>query len=303
MSLTSEYEYIPCIKEYFDMLRMDRSEKTIESYTYSVDKFFDYLKIESTKDISNVTTSQCREYQAACKAEGLGHSSINAYVRPLKALYNWLMENNDFSNNPFEKVKSLKEPNEEKAYLTEEEIEKFLGACKKAEEKAMFSMFFQLGIRRQELIDITFDDVIDDVILIHGKGSKERVVAMPSDTYSLYQEHLKIRNKKYGKDIPYIFVSKMRKQYSGQAIWDKFKTIMKRAGFSEQRIDELHPHSTRHTFLTNFLGNGNDIKSAQKVLGHSDIAVTSKIYAHLRDNALISMMRNQKPLLDKERIE
>jgi len=66
--------------------------------------------------------------------------------------------------------------------------------------------------------------------------------------------------------------------------------------FSKERIEELHVHSTRHTFATNLLSNGENMKTTQESLGHSDIQTTQKIYAHIHKNRVAEAMRNQSIL-------
>jgi integrase/recombinase XerD len=282
------------VKEYLQTLELDKSKFTIDSYKIAINKFFTYMKIESKENLDCLVASDFRNYQAWLKETGLKASSINAYSRPLKALFNWMVENEYLEKNPMDKVKAMKEKKEMLAFFTEEETSTFLSACD-LEEKAMFAIFFSTGLRRNELASLKLSDIDMYTILVsNGKGDKERTVYMPEDVYDVFLDYLEWRNKKYGMEIPYAFVSKARRNYTGESIRMKFKTIMKKAGFSEKRISELHPHSTRHTFCANLIEGGVDLKVAQVALGHADLAITSKIYAHVRNSAVEKAMRNQK---------
>lgn len=292
----SEFEWLPCVKTYFDTLRLDKSKHTLDSYIRAIDKFLSFVDVKSTKDLDAITYGQGLDFLKILKNEGKKVTSVNAYLRPIQAFFNWLLESQYITNNSLKKIKLLKEPHEKRAFMTVDEFYAFFNACKNTEEKTMFSIFMRTGIRNSELINIKLEDVDGDVIFISGKGNKEGYVSLPKDTYELLEDHIKIRNKKYGNDVPYLFVSKMGKKYTRQSISYKFKAIMRRAGFSQKRIGELHVHSLRHSFLAIFLENGGDIKVAQKILRHSKMATTAEIYAHLRDSALLDIMRNQKPL-------
>ena len=297
--IKSKYEFIPEIGEYVNTLRLDKSVETIRFYLAAIDRFFNHLNIKSLEDINNITSTNCREYQAKLKEDKLQASSINGHFRALKALLYWLIENEYIKNNALEKVKAIKENRKEAAYMSEEEIDKFFAHCKNIEEKAMFALFLRLGLRREELASLKVQNVSDYVIMVTGKGQKVRSVAMPDDAYEIFQEYMKYRNEKYGNTIDYVFVSSWNKKYEGESILLKFKTIMKRAEFSEQRIKELHTHSLRHTFMANFMETG-DIYVAQKILGHSDLSTTSKIYAHIRDSGVVNAMRNQRRIINNE---
>jgi site-specific recombinase XerD len=140
-------------------------------------------------------------------------------------------------------------------------------------------------------------DLTGDAIKIIGKGNKERKVFLPEEYYQVLLKYIEWRNNKYGTEIPYLFVSKMRCKYAGGSIRSKLKSIMARANFSPERIAELHTHSTRHTAAANFEENGIDIKVAQVILGHANLSTTANLYAHVRDSRIESAMRNQKTYL------
>jgi site-specific recombinase XerD len=289
------YENIEPIKEYVNTLRLDKSSHTIRYYLGAIDRFFSFYKIEKIEDIVAITPNQCREYQAKLKEDELQASSINAHIRTLKALFNWLVDNEYIEKSPFEKVKKVKEIKKEASYMSEEEITQLFSNCKNDEEKAMFALFIRLGLRREELANLKVGDIDGDIVKVIGKGEKLRILGMPEDAYELYLKYMKNRS-----DNEYIFVSRITNtKYTGEAIRLKFKAIMKRAGFSENRIKELHPHSLRHTFMANFMENG-DIKVAQAILGHSQMSTTANIYAHIRNSVAINATRNQKRLITHE---
>lgn len=293
----SKYETISQIKEFFDSLRLDKSELTIKSYSDSLDRFFDYAKVTDFDSVKKVTSAVIRSYQAELKNSGLASSSINAMIRPIKVAFNWLTYNDYLDKSPVEKVKMMKEGTKMSAYFSDEEVAQLLSASKNIEEKTLFAILLSTGLRRDELVNLKVEDVTDyNILVTKGKGDKQRRLSMPEDVYELFQEYMIWRNKKYG-DNPYVFVSKAKTKYSGESIRMKLKVAMKRAGFSEERITQLHPHSFRHFFCSSLISNGVDIKVAQIALGHSSVDTTSRVYAHLSNSTLENVLRNQKPIV------
>lgn len=297
--ITSSYAHLLEVKKYIEYLELhDKSSHTIASYLTSIDRLFDFLKIENSDDIKKITYDNGEEFQKYLKDSGLESTSNNTHIRNLKAFFYWLSEEARFYlvKNPFKSLKYLHENEKMQAYMSKEEVSLFLKSCKNITEKAIFYLYLSAGIRREELTNIEFSDVIDDSIKIHGKGRKERIVTMPQETYNIVTKYIVYRNNKYPDVQNFLFVSNKGGKFSGEGIRSKFKAIMKRAGFSQERIDALHVHSTRHTFTTNFIEE-NDMKMAQEVLGHSNIAITSRVYAHIGNDRLAKAMRSQKSLL------
>jgi site-specific recombinase XerD len=253
------YKRIPEALEYMNIQLMDKSEHTIRSYESALNRFFEFMNIQSIEDIKKIVPSDGRSFQAKAIKDGLQPSSINSCTRPLKAFYNWLLENEYVEVNPFLKVKDLRLPKKMLAFFSEEEVHQLLSSCKKIEEKTIFAILFSTGLRRDELVNLKLTDVTGYNLLVNGKGSKQRVVSLPEDIYQLFLEYMEWRNKKYGMDIPYVFVSKMRCKYAGESIRSKLKVAMERAGFSPERIAELHTHSTRHTFCSDLIENEVDL--------------------------------------------
>jgi site-specific recombinase XerD len=285
------------IQEYLDNLALDKSTKTIENYKLSVGKFVDYFHIQTIDDMKNITPSKCREYQGAL-LKTVGKSSVNAYVRPLKAMYNWFIQNEYLDKSPFDKVEALKLDKKLPVYLSDQEITAMVKACDSLVDRLIFILLISMGLRRDELINIKLKDIIADHILINGKGSKQRNLKIQPEVSDLMDEYIEYRNKKYGNDSEYLLISSRSKsKFSGEAIRLKIKRIAEAAGIDPERIEKLSPHKMRHTYAANMLESGADIKILQEGLGHASIATTSGIYAHVRSAVLDQAMMNQKSYL------
>jgi site-specific recombinase XerD len=286
-----KYENISQIKEYFDVLRLDKSQCTIDSYSISVTKFFDYLHINTFEDVADVTTKNCRDFQAELRNQGLEKSSVNAYTRPLKVVFNWLQENEYIVESPWQKVKFLKQEKKVVAFLSPEEYNKMLVSCNKNDDKLIFSLLLTTGMRRNELISLKLSDYNGSHILVHGKGSKQRVLQLMPEVCKLLDQYLEVRTKKY-PNCDALLVSKMGRAYCGQSILDRIHQIGLKAGIQPERLDKIHVHTTRHTFASNLVSSGADIRVVQGAMGHANLS-TTMLYAHLRNSALDNAMLNQ----------
>ena len=278
-------------EEYLNYLKLDKSQKTIDHYKISGQKFLDFFSIESLEDLSKITLFDCRKFQANL-AGNVSNASVNSYVRPLKVMFNWMVESGYLNESPMEKLKKLKDKKDLLPYLEEEEVLKMIHAAKKLEEKLIVAMLVSLGVRRSELINIKLEDVNENCINILGKGSKERQVYLPDDVFEMLKEYL---NTRKNSNFPYLFRSKMGKSYSPESIRLKVKRIARMAGIDENRIHDISPHSFRRTFATNMVENGVDIRVIQGAMGHSSINTTMR-YANLRNSAVKKAMMGQTVL-------
>lgn len=287
---------IPEINEYINTVKLDKSPNTVSTYETAINKFIEFLNIESFDDVKKITSADCRNHQTHMKELGLQHSSINTNIRPLRAMFNWLVENENLETSPLSKVKDLKVPKKVLAYLTEEEISLMVNSCKNVLDKLIIVLLITTGLRRNELVSLKTSDFVGSHIIVNGKGSKQRKLILQPEVCDLMNKWLKIRNRKYGDTCEYLLVSKMRSQFSGNAIWEKVKSVMRLAGISEERVDQIHTHSLRHTFVANLFESGGDIFTAKSALGHENLA-TTQLYAHIRNSALDRAMLNQKSIL------
>jgi site-specific recombinase XerD len=284
------------IEEYMNTVKMDKSNNTIRSYEYAIKLFTDFIQVKDFSDIKKVNSVKCREFQSYLISQGNAKSSINAYIRPLKALFNWLVENEYLESSPLEKVKYLKTAKTIPVFLSEEEIIAMVSACKNLEEKFIFTLMLTTGLRRNELVKLKISDVEGQHILVHGKGSKDRRLILQPEIDDLLCEYLDYRNKKFGNKSEFLLISKMGSGFSGEAIRMKIQAIGKRANIPPERLEKIHPHTLRHTFATNLVGSGADIRVVQGALGHANLA-TTQIYAHLRNTTLDNAMLNMKSIL------
>ncbi len=161
------------LNDYVESLN-DKSINTIRTYVGAIDKFIEGANINTFEDIKNLTVREADKYQRHLQ-ETLSASAVNSNIRPIHAMYNWFIRMEYFNNNPFSKVKAVKEKETIQAFLTNEEMIAMVQHTKDTEEKLMLLMLLQLGLRRSELTGICLDDIESKThIVIRGKRGRQR---------------------------------------------------------------------------------------------------------------------------------
>ncbi len=285
--------------EYLKSLEVDKSNNTIIAYKNAIDKFIKYFKVETIEDLTKLGLKEIRQYRDQIVSDGMKTSTANSHHRYVNVFFNWLLNSEYIIKNPFSKLKYLKNEEKLRIFLTQEEVQQVLSSCRNKQDRMIVAFFVSLGIRREELINIKMNDITDDMILIHGKGNKQRNVIMPPDVYNLYQDFLGWRewnNKKMDFVTDYLFVSKNRKFFSKAAISLKIKTLCKQSGLSKERVAQISPHKLRHTYAVNMVERGINMMIIKESMGHEDMA-TTQIYADVSQRALREAMVSQRAIV------
>lgn len=265
-------DYINYVKKY--------SNETIKSYADNLNKYNLYL---NKKNILNVNNSTIENYITS--NNNLSHKTIAHYITVLNSFYKYLLDSNYITTNPVETIKHPKINQHLPVFLNEEEIKNLLNinliTPYDYRNKAMLELLFSTGIRISELINLKIQDIdlINNVIKVLGKGSKERII--PIDDIATKHLTNYINNYRYpllkkNTNIDYLFINNLGNKISRVGF---FKIIKKEAVRANIKKD-ISPHTIRHTFATILLKNGADLRVIQELLGHSDIK-TTQIYTHL----------------------
>lgn len=274
--------------EYINNLKAEgKSEHTIASYSAGIEPFLNHFRINTVEDIVNISKSEIVEYRNSINGKP---STVNARMRPVKAFLNWMVDMDYIETNPVSRIKSLKESKRVPLILTDEEVIAMLNACDNTQEKLMVAMMITTGMRVNELVLAKVSDVRENRILVHGKGDKERWVALQSWVVDLLNAHLSENKDEY------LFPSRRGgDQVTTNAIRYRIKRIAKNAGVEEERLSKITPHSTRRYFATAVLNNGTDIAVVQQLMGHASINTTlryAQVLHSTMDNALESKFGN-----------
>lgn len=298
-------------REFLEHVEIEKgnSLKTVENYDRYISRFLDFAKIADPKDISDDMLREYRLYlnrEPGMKIKGQQASTLkkntqNYHLIALRVFLKYLMKRGVTSLSP-DKIELAKVKPRSLDLIGADELSRLLNApsiifsSQKASEedkeralrdKAILELFFSTGLRLSELCSLNRDlDLSKDEFSIRGKGEKVRVVFLSDAAKNAIKEYLKIRKD---MDEP-LFVNKAKVK-SKNARSDSRLTprsierIVKQYALMAGISKKVTPHVIRHSFATDLLSNGADIRSVQMMLGHANIA-TTQIYTHVTDAQL-----------------
>jgi integrase/recombinase XerD len=278
-------ELLFSFKEHLQAL--GRSRATVELYADQARKF---LQTVAADDIRQVTKSDIEAY-----IEGLyGHKTekgkpytigtICTKVRAVKRLFEYLETANIIFINPCE---AITEPPKDKTLprhvLTRKEVQKLLdqpnlGLMTGIRDRAILEVFYSTGIRLRELCALTvFDaDLAGAMLRVNkGKGGKDRVVPFGRHAVKALREYItkaRPRLTKNNRKERRLFINRYGNPSSVQVVGIMIRTYARQARIKKQ----VTAHALRHTFATDLVKNGADIRAVQKMLGHADLATTQQ---------------------------
>lgn len=286
-------------REFLEYLEIERgrSVKTVENYDRYLERFLDFTKAKKPRDL---TEEQVREFRLHLnrqpgtkngkRVEPMKRRTQNYYLIALRAFLKYLRKREIESLNP-ERIELAKVPERSLDLISSAELKRLMNAPKTNElegkrDKAILELLFSTGLRISELTSLSIDDIdmTRDEFSVRGKGDKIRVVFLSDDARKALQDYLK--NRKDMDDA--MFVRYGRKQNDGgdlrlspRAVQRLIKKYAAEAGITRK----VTPHVIRHSFATDLLQNGADIRSVQALLGHASIN-TTQVYTHVTDKHL-----------------
>ena len=294
------------IDSFIDYISIEKnySANTVEHYKKDLFQLIDFLTdnikpefkdyyildctiSDSEPVITTVSLSDLRSFLEYCFDRGLKKSSIERKVAVLKSFFSYLHNKNIIPDNP---SKKLAYPKKEKRlprflYLKEyDELVDFeVNDFFDLRDKAILSLFYSTGARISELTGslISELDLSSKRLKVRGKGGVERILFLTDESADLLKNYLKERDKKFEEKSDYIFVNKNGKHISVRGIYD---IVMKRAGAAGLSY-KLSPHTLRHSFATELLNNGADMRAIQEMLGHKSLS-TTQVYTHTTKSRL-----------------
>ena len=265
-----------------------RSLKTYQSYLNDLTQIQEKLG-----SLEKLCDKKLQDYFANLN---LKPTSISRKISSIREFYKFLISEKIINENP---AKYLELPKKEKnlpKFLTKEEIDLLISNAGDIRNslrlRTMIELLYASGIRVSELCEIQIKSIMKDKILIHGKGSKERIVPIHYKAQEAIEKWIKISKEKY-PDSKYLFPST---GISGHITRDAFFKLLKKcailSGIDPNRVS---PHVLRHSFASHLLSGGANLRVIQTILGHEDIA-TTQIYTHLDSKKLENTLKEHHPL-------
>lgn len=282
--------------EYIEIER-GRAVKTVENYDRYLSRYMSHMKVKTTSDITEHSIRDFRLWLNRQKGSGcdsMKRRTQNYYMIALRAFLKFLRKRDIPALQP-EKIELAKLPERQIDIMTATELERLLTAPREAlknerdehtrrsylRDAAIFELLFSTGLRISELCALNSDiDLSRDELSVRGKGEKVRVVFLSHAAKDAVHTYLTARNDMESA----LFVDgrpKKLHRITPRDIQRHLKGYAARAGITSV----VTPHTLRHAFATDLLGNGADLRSVQQLLGHASIT-TTQIYTHLTDSHL-----------------
>ena len=282
----TESEIKKVLRDYLNYLEIEkgRSPKTRENYEHYLNEFLKFAKITTAKEI---TDDLVREFRLTLARLPLKKITQSYYIIALRNFLKYLAKR-DMKALAAEKIELPKTPSRQIEVLEYGDLERLLTAAKgnslrALRDRAILETFFSTGLRLSELCALSrHADWKRGEVSVRGKGDKIRVVFFADSARKAIQEYLAKRGDVEEK----LFVSldksgKVIGPITPRAVQRLVEKRAKEAGIAKH----IHAHQLRHSFATDLLMNGADLRSVQELLGHANIA-TTQVYTHLTNKAL-----------------
>ena len=288
------------LAQYRDYLTTERaaSENTMSSYMRDLRQLQDYLHQEKGSTLSAVSEADLRAYIEHLREAGKSVSTIARNIASWKNFYQYLIQQNIIQENPARGLSAGKEEHKLPEILSNREVELLLQQpratdAKGTRDKAMLELMYATGIRVSELIELNVSDVNLQTgsIRCYSKN-RERFIPMYPYAVSILRDYLDhVRSSMVSsEENEALFVNMSGERMSRQGFWKIIKYYQNKAKIKK----DITPHMLRHSFAAHLLENGADLKSVQKMLGHSDISSTL-FYTQLVPTSIRDVYQNSHP--------
>ncbi|MCW9054958.1 MAG: tyrosine-type recombinase/integrase [Candidatus Pacebacteria bacterium] len=276
-------------QEFLEYIEIERGRalKTVENYDRYLRRFFEFAKVKTAQDI---TEDKIRRYRLELNRAGLNRRTQNYYLIALRQFLKYLVKRGEEVLPP-DTIELAKETGRDLNLISSVELERLLKAPKGSDlkalrDKAMLELLFSTGLRVSELCNLSrYLDWTRDEISVRGKGGKVRPVFISPDAKVAVEKYLKERTDTDEALFIYLGRGASRAEaHSGslQLSTRSVERIVKHYAVKAGIDKRVTPHTLRHSFATDLLQNGADLRSVQALLGHANIA-TTQVYTHVTD--------------------
>ena len=276
------------VREYLMYLRVEKglAKNSVESYEGDLAKLRNWVE-KNDYDLLVLTVRDLREWLIDLAGENLSENSKRRAISALRGFYKFLQFDGHIVKNPAEDLIAPQKGSYLPKFLNQTDIENLLSVPDVSTEiglrdKAILELMYACGLRVSEAVDLKMSDVDVDsgVLTCKGKGSKTRKVPIGKSAVEWVKRYLIVRRKKENVETNNLFVGGSGRPINRQTIFKFIKEYAEKVG-----LEDVSPHTLRHSFATHLIQNRADIRSVQQMLGHADIS-TTQIYTHLTDTHL-----------------
>ncbi len=294
----------PRVEMFIEMMAAERgaSRNTIEAYSRDLIEFGLFIA-RRNRNIEAADTKNIRDYLAQLRSKGRATATHARKLSVLKQFFQFLCAERYRDDDPTARIGGPKMARSLPKYLSESEVNKLISVARRQSGKsgarliALVEILYATGLRVSELVSLQQTAITSDgqMLLVKGKGNKERMALLTAPAIKAISEYLDVRQKflKKGTSSLYLFPSKAKEGHLTRVgLGLILKDLAISAGIDPKRVS---PHVLRHSFASHMLANGADLRSLQQLLGHADIS-TTQIYTHVLEERLRDLVVSKHPL-------
>jgi len=281
------------IDEYVLSKRASRiSERTLDDYGTTYRRFLEFIGPEV--EFSKITARQVRIFLTSFTTQS-AKTVLNYYIG-LRSLWTWACREGYANEHIIEKIDAPKPEDRIIAPFSLEEIRLILARTEKSQnmlrDRAIILFLLDTGCRASELGGLKVKDLRDAAVTVFGKGSKERSIPLSRRAFKTLNDYLATRGKMKVND--YLFITAGGKPMGRHSL----KKMVARLGKPDdqgRQVRDIHPHRFRHTFALQFLLNGGDAITLQKLLGHTSLDMVKK-YVEIANSDAVHIHQRASPV-------
>jgi integrase/recombinase XerD len=278
--------YINGFRSYL-MLERSLSENSVEAYIRDVNKLVDYLSINDIKKSpKELTSKDISTFIQWIVKFGISANSQARLLSGIKAFYKYLILEEIIDKDPTLLIEGPKKGLKLPETLSTEEIDDLIKSIDLSHpqgqrNKAIIETLYGCGLRVSELINLKITNWFrkDGFIKVIGKGNKERLVPIGKVTESvlkIYVDQIRVHQKINKGCEDFVFLNRRGNQLSRVMIFTIIKDLAEKTGLKKT----ISPHTFRHSFATELIKRGANLRAVQEMLGHESIN-TTQIYTHI----------------------
>jgi integrase/recombinase XerD len=292
------------IEAFLEMMTAERgaAANTYDAYRRDLEDFVEFLS-PCGQTAHQADTAALRDYLGDLNRRGMAARTAARRLSTLRQFYQFLFAEGVRADDPSLVLDSPRLGRPLPKYLTESDVGKLLRTARDwpgesgARVLIMLELLYATGMRVSELVALPFSAVARDhpVLIVRGKGGKERMVPMGEPARQALGEWRRLRQPQQSR---WLFPGEGRGGHFTRSGFAKMlNELALKAGIPVARVS---PHVLRHSFASHLLAHGADLRSVQQMLGHADIA-TTQIYTHVLDERLKSLVGRHHPLANKRK--
>ncbi len=290
------------LEKYIRHLALERglSDNTLFAYRNDLLRYVKFLQEKKISRAEQITPLLLQDFIGQLYDVGLSNNSLARNISAIRGFHQFLLLNDLATTDPTETLETPRMRRKLPAVLSVGDMEKILqqpdtGHPLGIRDRAMLEVLYGCGLRISELLNLTLDNLHlpDQLVLIRGKGSKERLVPIGEEAIRWVKIYLgRVRpilaSGAASKNV--VFLNRRGLPLTRMGFWKILRKYVVLAGVN----NEVHPHTFRHCFATHLLENGADLRAVQELLGHQDIS-TTQIYTHISQNRLKQIYKQYHP--------